>query len=450
MAVISLTLDAPDMPLNQPMKITITSPSQATHAAADWALLAPFLQQQFGELQGKFAQGFEGCTTPDFDQEACGMSTPSTSASLSPRFDSLCSSPPRSPAGLMPTPGLAPSAPPGIFKVPATPSAPPGIFVAPSIPSAPPGIFLPAFRPPPGLPHPLQQMAGVGVDASDKPEREAYDKKSSTEWCVQGVFKKLRSSCGCAVVLPPLKVAGCDDLRVHFLPGQAWAAGQRSHMDLESKSRESETSTPFNGALRMKLDGCGEGVRIKFCLFVAPSIPSAPPGIFLPAFRPPPGLPHPLQQSAGVGVDTSDKPDRDAYDKKSSIEWCIQGVFKKLKSSCGCPLVSPPWNVAGCDDLRVHFLPGQAWAASQRSHKGSKFLESETSAPVNGLLRLKLDGRGEGVRIKFCLFVGPVRQGPFECDFAERAVHEIPLNMNWSKHLEVDGQNLRLRLQLID
>mmetsp|Transcript_52911 Transcript_52911/g.134220 ORF Transcript_52911/g.134220 Transcript_52911/m.134220 type:complete len:312 (-) Transcript_52911:433-1368(-) len=311
MAVISLTLDAPDMPLNQPMKITITSPSQATHAAADWALLAPFLQQQFGELHGKFAQGFEGCTTADFVQEACGMSTPSTSASLSPRFDSLCSSPPRSPAGLMPTPGLAPSAPPGIFKVPATPSAPPGIFVA-------------------------------------------------------------------------------------------------------------------------------------------PSIPSAPPGIFLPAFRPPPGLPHPLQQSAGVGVDTSDKPDRDAYDKKSSIEWCIQGVFKKLKSSCGCPLVSPPWNVAGCDDLRVHFLPGQAWAASQRSHKGSKFLESETSAPVNGLLRLKLDGRGEGVRIKFCLFVGPVRQGPFECDFAERAVHEIPLNMNWSKHLEVDGQNLRLRLQLID
>jgi len=308
MAVNSLTLDAPDMPLNQPMKITITCPSQATHAAADWAFLAPFLQQQFGELHGKFAHGFEGCTTADFVQEACGMSTPSTSASLSPRFDSLCSSPPRSPAALMPPPGLA-----GIFKVPATPSAPPGIFVAPSIPSAPPGIFLPAFRPPPGLPHPLQQLAGVGVDASDRP-------------------------------------------------------------------------------------------------------------------------------------------DRDAYDKMSSTEWCIQGVFKKLKSSCGCPLVSPPWKVAGCDDLRVHFLPGQAWAASQRSHKGlgSKFLESETSAPVNGLLRLKLDGCGEGVRIKFCLFVGPVRQGPFECDFSERAVHEIPLNMNWCKHLEVGGQNLRLRLQLID
>jgi len=310
MAVNSLILDAPDMPLDQPMKITITSPSQASH---DWELLAPFLQQQFGEFQGKFAQGFAGCITPDFDQEACGMSTTSTSASLSPRLDSLCSSSPRSPAGLMPPPGLAPPAPPGIFKAPATPSAPPGIFVAPSIPSAPPGIFLPAFRPPPGLPHPLQQLAGVGVDASDKPERQAYDKKSSTEWCVQGVFKKLRSSCGCAVVLPPLKVAGCDDLRVHFLPGQAWAAGQRSHMGLGSKSRESETSTPFNGALRLKLDGCGEGVRIKFCLFV-----------------------------------------------------------------------------------------------------------------------------------------GPVRQGPFECDFSERAVHEIPLNMNWCKHLEVGGQNLRLRLQLID
>jgi len=281
MSVNDLTVDASELPLDQPMKIAVTpfeaSPTAPAPAVADWqewALLAPFLQQQFGELEGKFAQGFKGC----------GSNTPSTSASLSPRLDSLCGSPPS--AALAPPPGLAQSAPPG--------------------------VFFPTFRPPPGLPHPSQQLAGVGMDVHAAPEKDSCDEAASTEWCIQNVFAKLKASCGFALISPSLQVGGCTDLRMHLLPGQAWAASQRSRKSASTKSRDFDVSAPVNGGVRLKFDGCGEGARLEFYLFV-----------------------------------------------------------------------------------------------------------------------------------------GPVRQGPFVCDSAERAVHEIPLSVNWLKHLEVGGQNLSLRLQIV-
>mmetsp|Transcript_176930 Transcript_176930/g.567436 ORF Transcript_176930/g.567436 Transcript_176930/m.567436 type:complete len:281 (+) Transcript_176930:111-953(+) len=277
MSVNALTVDGSELPLDQSMKITATFPFEASPTApavADWALLAPFLQQQFGELEGKFAQGFKGC----------GSNTPSTSASLSPRLDSLCGSPPS-----------------------AAPAPPPGLAL-----SAPPGVFFPTFRPPLGLPHPHQRLASVGMDVHAAPEKETCDEAASTEWCIQNVFAKLKGGCGFALISPSLQVGGCTDLRIHLLPGQAWAASQRSRKSASTKSRDSDVSAPVNGAVRLKFDGCGEGPRLEFYLFV-----------------------------------------------------------------------------------------------------------------------------------------GPVRQGPFVCDFAERPVHEIPLSVNWRKHLEVGGQNLSLRLQIV-
>mmetsp|Transcript_104742 Transcript_104742/g.301128 ORF Transcript_104742/g.301128 Transcript_104742/m.301128 type:complete len:287 (-) Transcript_104742:372-1232(-) len=283
MSMNALTVDASELPMKvTPFEASTTAP--APHPAVvdwqEWALLAPFLQQQFGELEGKFAQGFKG-----FVPEVCGSNTPSTSASLSPRLDSLCGSPP----------SAAPAHRPGLAQ------------------SAPPGVFFPTFRPPPGLPHPPQQLVGVGMDVHAAPEKETCDEAASTEWCIQNVFAKLKaSSCGFALVSPSLQVGGCTDLRMHFLPGQAWAASQRSRKSASTKSRDSDVSAPVNGAVRLKFDGCGEGPRLEFYLFV-----------------------------------------------------------------------------------------------------------------------------------------GPVRQGPFVCDFAERPVHEIPLSVNWRKHLEVGGQNLSLRLQIV-
>jgi len=286
MSVNDLTVDASELPLDQPMKIAVTpfeaSPTAPAPAVADWqewALLAPFLQQQFGELEGKFAQGFKG-----FVPEVCGSNTPSTSASLSPRLDSLSGSPP----------SAAPAPPPGLAQ------------------SAPPGVFFPTFRPPPGLPHPPQQLVGVGMGVHASPEKGTGGEAASTEWCIQHVFAKLKGSCGFALVSPSLQVGGCTDLRMHLLPGQAWAASQRSRKSASTKSRDPDVSAPVNGAVRLKFDGCGKDARLEFYLFV-----------------------------------------------------------------------------------------------------------------------------------------GPVRQGPFVCDFAERAVHEIPLSVNWCKHLEVGGQNLSLRLQII-
>mmetsp|Transcript_128738 Transcript_128738/g.412415 ORF Transcript_128738/g.412415 Transcript_128738/m.412415 type:complete len:92 (+) Transcript_128738:582-857(+) len=50
--------------------------------------------------------------------------------------------------------------------------------------------------------------------------------------------------------------------------------------------------------------------------------------------------------------------------------------------------------------------------------------------PINGALKLKLDGSGESVRLEFYLFVGLARQGPFVCDFEEKPVQEIAFDVN--------------------
>jgi len=192
------------------------------------------------------------------------------------------------------------------------------------------------------------------------------------------------------------------------------------------------------------------------------SCPPPPPGLSCPArmellppaglcwlpFRPPPGLPHPTAlpspaPSAPAAADSSSQ----------RVEWCIHHVFSKLKTSAGFALVSPPLQVGEIPDVRLHFAPGEAWAQSMRSRKGKKtegkVEHGAAKGPMNGTLRLKIGDLGDAMPLKFNLFVGDVRQGPFECNFAERAVQEFQLEVDWRKHVEKKSESLCLGLEVL-
>lgn len=176
--------------------------------------------------------------------------------------------------------------------------------------------------------------------------------------------------------------------------------------------------------------------------------PLPPPGLCLPPFRPPPGLPHPAALPAPAPAASAV-----AALASQRVEWCIHHVLSKLKTSAGFALISPPTLVGDIPDVRLHFAPGEAWAQSMRSRKGKKTegrAEIEAAkGSMNGSLRLKLGDFGHDRALKFYLFVGDVRQGPFECDFAERTVHEVALEVDWRKHVERKSESLSLRLELL-
>jgi hypothetical protein len=134
----------------------------------------------------------------------------------------------------------------------------------------------------------------------------------------------------------------------------------------------------------------------------------------------------------------------------ASAEWRIQKVFSRLRVSAGFALVSPPLQLGDFSGVRLQLSPGEAWANSARNPKKAKGGRPEgrgTGVSENGTLSIKLgDASVSTEAMKFYLFVGTMRQGPFECDFSERAVHELQLEVDWRKHLEAGSLPLRLQL----
>jgi len=118
--------------------------------------------------------------------------------------------------------------------------------------------------------------------------------------------------------------------------------------------------------------------------------------------------------------------------------------------SAGFALVSPPLRLGDFSDVRLQFSPGEGWAASARNPKSkAKSTRPEGKArkdSEHGTVSLKLGDAARGETLKFYLFVGSMRQGPFECNFAEQVVHELQLKVDWRKHLEVGSLPLRLQL----
>lgn len=172
-----------------------------------------------------------------------------------------------------------------------------------------------------------------------------------------------------------------------------------------------------------------------------------PPGLMLPAFRPPPGLPHPR---TGVMQASQPLPTVAPSEGPAFAEWRIQNIFSKLRVSSGFALVSPPLQLGEFSDVRLQFSPGEGWAASARNPKGKATnfrteVKGKTGSE-HGTVSLKLGNAAHCGIVEFYIFVGAMRQGPFECDFAKRAVHELQLNLDWRKHLEIGSLPLRLYL----
>jgi len=183
-------------------------------------------------------------------------------------------------------------------------------------------------------------------------------------------------------------------------------------------------------------------------LFTAP--PRVPPGIFLPkCFRTPPGLPPPSAQLAALAAARAGAAPPSPSAEPEGAEWFIQNIFRQLKRNCGDALVSSSVRLGVCGDIRLHFVPGQDWFAGlQAIGRGRQACEKRGRG--DGLLRLKLDGSGEGVVLKFYLFVGTAKRGPFVCDFSDTPIQEVPLGVHWCEHLEANSMNLLLRLELVD
>jgi len=120
--------------------------------------------------------------------------------------------------------------------------------------------------------------------------------------------------------------------------------------------------------------------------------------------------------------------------------------------SAGFALVSPALQLGDFADVRLQFSPGEGWAASGRNPKNkAKSTRPEGKArkvSEHGTVSLKLGDAVCGETLTFYLFVGSMRQGPFECNFAERAVHDLQLSVDWRTHLEAGC--LLLRLQLVE
>lgn len=99
----------------------------------------------------------------------------------------------------------------------------------------------------------------------------------------------------------------------------------------------------------------------------------------------------------------------------------------------------------------MQLSPGEGWAGSARNPKmKSKGTRPEGRAREDlehGAVSIKWgDAVAQSQAVRFYLFVGTMRQGPFECNFAEQAVHELQLKVDWRKHLEAGSLPLRLEL----
>merc|ERR1711972_248695 len=169
-----------------------------------------------------------------------------------------------------------------------------------------------------------------------------------------------------------------------------------------------------------------------------------PPGLSLPTFRPPPGLPHP---QAGLGKALQSRLDTAA---PPCVEWFIKNVYSKLKVSSGFALVSPPLQIGDISDVRLHFAPGEGWAAGAPGRKNKKLAVKAEGGKAKCTVSLKLGDLGCDKILKFYLFVGDLCRGPFECSFVDKVVQELEFDLDWRRHLEAGSENLRLRLQLLE
>lgn len=139
------------------------------------------------------------------------------------------------------------------------------------------------------------------------------------------------------------------------------------------------------------------------------------------------------------------------------VEWRIQDPMRKLRVSCGFPIVSPEFAIDEGRSLRIAFNAGQKWAtecgkASAKSKKRVKKTDqlNTDQLPLHGSLQLKTLGdfslNASASQASFSL--GDVQQGQLE--LADRTVQGIDLVTDWRTQIEGDdGRDLRVSINFV-
>lgn len=137
----------------------------------------------------------------------------------------------------------------------------------------------------------------------------------------------------------------------------------------------------------------------------------------------PPGLCLPLSESLRLSI----------KDQVSRIEWRIDNFKQKLKDSMGRPLVSPPFEAAGLDELRLMVFPNLGLAAAHLTTREQKsWYEAKiTEGPFSGALKLKVVTGASALVMKFTGFVGTKEEGPLEHNFADHIICGVEFSHNW-------------------
>merc|ERR1712007_234586 len=119
-------------------------------------------------------------------------------------------------------------------------------------------------------------------------------------------------------------------------------------------------------------------------------------------------------------------------------EWQLVQLRTRLRQSLGKPLVSPCFSVGELSDIRIMFsakFPNEKAVADSGKGKNqrAKYLKMINHGPLSGELRLKVPCSDAAI-VKFFVSVGSVKEGPFECNFAEKTVHSFgQFEMDWLK-----------------
>lgn len=269
----------------------------------------------------------------------------------------------------------------------------------------------------------------------------------------------------------PLALGGDCDMLAPLLQQQLEKLGEKMvwTCGAEALSGRPGTATPcpstsVGGSVcispRDSATACSVSPRTSPLPHAAPSPPPGlppPPGLLLPSglrpppglspprpqrrLSPPPGLPLPLAASL-PRVQPAAEPELPGSALTQRAIWCVSQVFRKLKANCGFALVSPVLIIGQGTSLRMLFVPGEAWRCRQCDEGESVHDE------VDGVVRLKLDGDTGACALRLHLLVGTSRHGPFEVDFRDRAVQEIPMSVNWWEFVEAGTQSFLLGLEL--
>mmetsp|Transcript_36752 Transcript_36752/g.84847 ORF Transcript_36752/g.84847 Transcript_36752/m.84847 type:complete len:331 (-) Transcript_36752:170-1162(-) len=123
-------------------------------------------------------------------------------------------------------------------------------------------------------------------------------------------------------------------------------------------------------------------------------------------------------------------------------EWRIGQLSQKLKGCMGRALVSPPFNAAGLEELRLMVFPeGKESTKGPRSKRQRELYNKKVNeGPLEGCLKLKVPICPNELELQYFLKVGNSRKGPFKRNFAESTVSGCDnFDVDWLTQLAPDS-----------